>query len=271
MQGAAAATGSTLVFLDADVRVLADGLAAAVAAQRSQGGLLSVQPYHRMERRYERLSALFNIIAVMGVGVASPRRKGRSSGAFGPCIVCNADDYRAVGGHAAVRNEILEDLALGKVFTGAGLPVHGVVGAGFIEFRMYPEGPGQLVEGWSKNMASGSAHIGRLRMLATVVWVSGAVVAAVDSLQWVTATGTAPWTIAGAMWLLFVAQFGVMLRQLGNFGWWPVVVFAIPLLVFVFVFFNSLWLTVVRRQVRWRGRSVPLSSQTGSMGRTQEA
>lgn len=271
MQGSLVATGETLVFLDADVRLQPGGLQAVVAAHRQVGGLVSVQPYHRMRRMYERLSALFNIISVMGVGMASPRRRGRANGAFGPCIVCDAAEYRGVGGHGAVRNEILEDLAMGRVFAEASLPVHAYGGAGTVEYRMYPEGPGQLVEGWSKNMASGSAHIGRVRMLATVLWVTAAVVASVDSVQWLATTGSAPWSVVGTMWLLMVVQLAVMLRQIGNFGVWPVVAFPVAVLAFVLVFFRSLWLTVVRRRVRWRGRSVPLPQQGPVVRQPREA
>lgn len=271
MQGASAATGSILVFLDADVRMLPGGLAAVVADQQRTSGLLSVQPYHRMQRAYERLSAMFNAIAVIGVGVATPRRRTKTTGAFGPCIVCDASDYWAVGGHGAVRNEILEDLALGKVFAEAGHPVRGMGGAGTVEYRMYPGGPGQLVEGWSKNMASGSAHIGRIRMLATVMWISAAVVASVYTLQWLTGTGSLSWTQVLPVYLAVAVQLRAMFSQLGNFGWWPVVIFPVPVVAFVVVFFNSLWLTVVRRQVRWRGRSVPLSPDGGTVRRTREA
>jgi len=260
-QGADIATGSTLVFLDADVRVLPGGLAAVLDEHARRGGLVSVQPYHRMRRPYERLSAVFNITAVMGVGMASPGRDGRADGAFGPCLVCSAADYRAVGGHHAVRDDILEDLALGRVFARHGFSVHGLGGRGAIEFRMYPAGLAQLVEGWSKNMASGSATISRVRMLATVAWVSAAVGSAAEVVQWTLGTGAATTSDVWVGYGLFAAQFAVMLRQLGNFGWWPVVVYPVPLLAFVTVFFNSLWLTVVRRQVRWRGRAVALPAR----------
>jgi 4,4'-diaponeurosporenoate glycosyltransferase len=261
-QGAALATGSTLVFLDADVRLIPGGLAAVVAERQRRGGVLSVQPYHRMRRLYERLSAVFNIIAVMGVGIASPGRDGRAWGAFGPCLVCAADDYRSIGGHGAVRSEILEDLALGRVFNEAGVAVWGAGGRGTVEFRMYPAGAGQLIEGWSKNMASGSATIARVRLLATLVWVTGAVASSIHLVQ--LALGSSTWSTSDvlAAWFVFALQFGVMLRQLGNFGWLTAVAYPVTVSAFVLVFFRSLWLTVVRRQVRWRGRAVALPGRT---------
>jgi len=271
MQGADLATGDTLVFLDADTRFLPGGLGAVVDAWALRRGLFSVQPFHRMQRLYERLSAVFNVIAVMGVGIASPRRHGRARGAFGPCIVCAADDYARVGGHGAVADEILDDLALGGAFADAGLPVHGAGGRGVIEFRMYPGGPAQLVEGWSKNVASGSATLGVWRLLVTIVWVCGAVGSSAEVVQWLIGVGSATTAEVWLMWAAFAVQFGVMLRQLGNFGLWPALLYPVPFAAFVLVFFDSLWLTLVRRRVRWRGRSVPLPSRRVGARRTGEA
>ena len=271
MQGADVASGDTLVFLDADTRLLPGGLAAVLSAHRRHGGLLSVQPYHRMRRVYERLSAVFNVIAVMGVGVATPGRSGRARGAFGPCVVCRAEDYARVGGHGAVAAEILEDLALGRVFAEAGFPVRGAGGRGAIEFRMYPDGPGQLVEGWSKNMASGSASIGVVRLVATIVWVCGAVASSVELVQWLVGSGSTATAGVWLAWMAYALQFGVMLRQLGNFGVLAAVLYPVAFAVFVLVFFDSLWLTVVRRRVRWRGRTVPLPQRRRGSNRTREA
>lgn len=266
-QGADAASGETLVFLDADTRLLPGGLAAILSALRRHGGVLSVQPYHRMERVYERLSAVFNVISVMGVGIATPGRSGVARGAFGPCLACGADDYARVGGHGAVADEILEDLALGRVFAESGLPVRGAGGRGTIEYRMYPDGPGQLVEGWSKNMASGSASVGVVRLVATILWVSGAAASSVDLVSWLAGSGS---NAAGVwlVWAAFALQFGVMLRQLGNFGVWVALLYPLAFAAFVLVFVDSLWLTVVRRRVRWRGRTVPLPQRRRRSSRT---
>ena len=44
-------------------------------------GLLSVQPFHRTERPYERLSMFFNIVAMMGTDAFTPSTAARSAGA----------------------------------------------------------------------------------------------------------------------------------------------------------------------------------------------
>jgi len=60
--------------------------------------------------------------------------------------------------------------------------------------------------------------------------------------------------------LLFVVQWGTMLRQLGSFGWITAILYPVPLGAFVVVFVRSVYLTVVRREVRWRGRTIPVTT-----------
>src|SRR2546428_120633 len=84
---------------------------------------VSVIMYHRMERQYERLSAFFSVISVMGVGAASARRSAPVTGAYGPCLACRRRDYDAVGGHEAVRAAVVDDVALAQRFRAEGLPV----------------------------------------------------------------------------------------------------------------------------------------------------
>ena len=84
-QGAREAGGELFVFLDADTRLEAGGLQKILHSYYQQGGLLSVWPYHRMKRLYERLSALFNIIIMASMGSFTIRgSNARSLGAFGP-------------------------------------------------------------------------------------------------------------------------------------------------------------------------------------------
>jgi 4,4'-diaponeurosporenoate glycosyltransferase len=68
--GAKKAQGTVLVFLDADTRLERDeALSELVAAFAQQGkkGILSVQPFHRVKKRYESFSAIFNIIVLSGL------------------------------------------------------------------------------------------------------------------------------------------------------------------------------------------------------------
>jgi 4,4'-diaponeurosporenoate glycosyltransferase len=257
--GAERATGDVLVFLDADTEPEPDLIGRLLDALDRRAGLLSVMPYHRMQRQYERLSAFFSVISLMGVGAASARRSAPVTGAYGPCLACDRRDYDAVGGHEAIRGAVVDDVAMAQQFRRAGLPVRVAGGRGAISFRLYGSGLRDLVEGWSKNFASGAGSTPVLRFLLVFAWVVGVgTTAQAPVREAVAALGG--WSGPGiVLWIGFVAfavQLAVQLRPLGNYRW-AAVLFPIPLAAWFVIFFRSIVLTA-RGQVRWKGRAVPV-------------
>ena len=259
--GAAVATSDVLVFVDADVRVLPGGLERVLQAHGADAcdGLLSVQPHHETRRAYERLSALFNVIEMMGTDAFTPLgARRRPVGAFGPCLVTTRAAYDAVGGHAAVASDVLDDVALAAAYQRAGRRVVCLGGRGSLAFRMYPKGVRQLVEGWSKNIASGAGAARRTTVLLVVAWVSVLIQAAWWSAR-VAITGTGPggsaW-FALAVYAAAAAQLAWMLRRVGRFGALTPLLFPLPLVFFLAVFVRSAFLTLVRGSVPWKGRDV---------------
>jgi 4,4'-diaponeurosporenoate glycosyltransferase len=258
-QGAAIASGDVLVFLDADTTAGPELLARLPAAVQRTRGLVSVAPYHQTERAYELASALFNLVAFIGVGASSLRRRARVTGAFGPCIAIRADTYAAIGGHGAVRGEVLEDVALARVCERHAIPVVNVAGAADLRYRMYPGGPAQLVEGWSKNFAAGAAGTPLPRLIAIVAWLSGMMETGVMVLA---GAGRALLGGPGPSWeyvlfyILFAVQLGILLRRLGNhsaIAW----VHPIATLAFVAIFIRSTALQL-RGEVTWKGRTIAI-------------
>jgi len=258
--GADTTRAERLVFLDADVRLRPNALAVLADAHDREGGLVSVAPYHVMQRAYERLSVPFNVVSFMGVGAAMPGRRGRSEGVFGPCLIASRADYERAGGHASVRASVVDDLALARRFEEHGFGTSTYAGRGSISYRMYPNGPRQLIEGWSKNMASGARFVSPLRSLLVALWITGLCVAV---QQLVTAPFDATRTAVGVAFGAYVA-FGiqqlVFARRLTNAGPLTALAFPVTTVFFVAMFVRSAWCTFVRRRVRWRGRAVELTA-----------
>jgi 4,4'-diaponeurosporenoate glycosyltransferase len=247
--GAQLASTELLVFLDADTYLAPDGLERLVAEHGTSRGLLSVQPYHETQRAYEQLSLYFNVVAMMGAGTFTPMVRSRPV-AFGPCLVCHRDDYVAVGGHRAVRDEIVEDIALARRFEEHGLPVRVLAGRDTVRFRMYPGGFRQLAEGWTKNFGAGARLSRRSDLLLTVLWVAATGSAALDLL--VRRDGA-----SAAVYSIVALHLGWMARRVGNFRWWAILVYPVALTCFLGVFARSLLHTYVRGTVAWRGRRIP--------------
>src|SRR3954468_2949941 len=263
--GAGAGGGDLLLFLDADTVLSPDALDGLLELHDRHGGLVSVQPFHAVERPYEQLSSYFNLVSLLASG-AFTAHPGKRPMAFGPCLLTSRADYERAGGHAAVRGEILDDVQLAAAFQRAGLPVRCAAGGRSIRMRSYPGGVRQLADGWTKNFASGASAAAPGPTLGAVLWVSAHHAVAVGTALALIGTVTgrmaaltlghpALWLVAwvGAAW-----QLRSILRRIGSFRWWTWGLFPAPLLAFDVVFARSAALTVVRRSVRWRGREVRL-------------
>ena len=250
--GTERATGRVLVLLDADTWLAPDGLRRLVAAHDElPNGLLSVEPFHETRSSAEQLSAVCNVVSVLGAGVAAPGSAHRSAGvAFGPCLVTNRDSLRAVGGFEAVRSDVVEDVGLAAAYRGAGRPVRCLGGRGAVSFRMY-DGVGPLWDGWTKNLADGAGRAPRWSSLGAALWVAGAAAAAATLVL-------GPSTAAAAAYVAFAAQLAWMLRRLGRFAWWAAVAYPVPLVAFIVLFLVSAARRLVLGRVRWRGRDVPV-------------
>ncbi|WP_275693338.1 glycosyltransferase [Nocardioides sp. TF02-7] len=260
-----ASSGEVLVFLDADTTFTRpDALAGLLQLHDRHGGLVSVQPFHRVERPHEQLSAYFNVVSLMASAAFTGRREPPAM-AFGPCLVTSREDYRRAGGHAAVRSEILDDVSLAGAYRRAGLDVRCVAGGDAVAMRSYPAGLRQLVAGWTKNIASGAAAASPAATAGAVAWVCaqhavavGALLALVEAATgWGALAAGRPllWAVA---WVAVAVQLRLLLRRVGSFRWWTWAIFPVPLLAFDLVFARSALLTAVRRSVRWRGREVDL-------------
>lgn len=255
--GVAIAAHPTLLFLDADTEMEPGGLARVLAENGRRGGLVSVAPDHVTVRLYENLSAFFNVVAMMGLDAFDPLRTRRQPrGAFGPCLITTGSDYRAVGGHQAVRHDVVEDVALARRYTNAGLPVACLGGRGTIRFRMYPAGVRQLVEGWTKNFAGGAASARPLTFLLISVWLSGCISAPWHLGAAAMNRGALSLPLAALVYAAYATQLVWMLGRIGRFSRTTAPLYPIVLAFFLVVFARSLILTHVRGRVTWRGREI---------------
>jgi 4,4'-diaponeurosporenoate glycosyltransferase len=250
-----------LLFLDADVTILEGGVARLLAAHARHGGLISVQPYHRIRRPYEALSAVCNVVAIMGSGAFAAWRRISRPAAFGPCLLTGRDDYMSAGGHAAVRADVVEDVALARRFDAIGLPVTVFTGWGAVEFRMYPDGLPSLVEGWTKNLASGVRLVDPVMSTIAVWWLCASIGLTVNAVHAVAGAQRQGVALALVSWAAIACQLRWMWRRVGSFGWWTALTYPIAMIAFVFLFVRSAWATLVRRRVRWSGRPIELANR----------
>lgn len=256
-QGAHAAQNDILLFLDSDTFLDPNALATLKTAFLKNEGLLTVHPYHRLKKNYERLSAIFNIMVMAGMGVFTPFSKNaKPAGAFGPCLMCRKGPYFETGGHQTARHEILESILIGKAFVEAGHQVYCYGGRGTLSFRMYPQGFASLVEGFSKALVNGANAVSPGVLVMLVCWIYGGVSLTRHLIQ--SFYGGSPNEIISWLSLdfLYALQIHWMLARIGNFGMRTALFFQIPLLFFVLIFLLSGIKTFILKKTRWKGRVV---------------
>lgn len=251
-QGARAATGRVLLFLDADTWLQPGGLGRLWAAwQNGQEGALSLAPWHLTARPYEDLSAFFQIMMVAGSGAFTWRGDRRApDGLFGPCLLVAREAYERVGGHEIVRDKILEHFHLAEYLEREGAKCRCLGGRGVLNVRMYPDGPGSLASGWAKAFASGAARVAPWILILTVLWVAGAILAAgwVAAAAW---TGAGAWLAAGlALYAMYALRTASMLRPLGTFRPVTATLYPVALLFYLAVFARS----ALGPEIAWKGR-----------------
>ncbi|MGY1913845.1 glycosyltransferase [Blastococcus sp. SYSU DS0973] len=149
------ADDDVLVFVDADVRLFPDAIAAAVELLDASG-LDLVSPWPRplavgvAERLVQPLAPwLWTTTLPLRLAERSPRPS--LAAANGQFLVVRRSAYLRAGGHAAVRGEVLEDIALlraAKRSGGRGGPVDG---SRLAACRMYEDWPA-LRDGYAKSL-----------------------------------------------------------------------------------------------------------------------
>jgi chlorobactene glucosyltransferase len=157
-QLAGAAQHELLLFTDADVAWQPGALSALVAlfAQR-KADLLTVWPTQITITWGERLVAPLMALAIMAylpVWLVHHTPYVNAAAANGQCLLFRRAAYRQIGGHAAVRQTIIEDIDLARRIKAAGCRLHMADGAGLIRTRMYHNWA-SVRDGYAKNILAG--------------------------------------------------------------------------------------------------------------------
>jgi hypothetical protein len=154
---AAEARGTALVFVDADVRFAPHAIAAAVSLLR-RSGLDLVSPYPRQlaltlgERLVQPLLQ-WSFLSTLPLRAAERSPRSSLSAANGQFLAVDTATYERAGGHAAVRGEVLDDVALLRAVKRAGGRGVVVDGTRLATCRMYEDWP-DLRDGYTKSLWS---------------------------------------------------------------------------------------------------------------------
>ena len=142
-----------LLFMDADLRIEPSCVARAVAAAQRRGAdLLTMLPNGELVTFWEVAAqgVMGHFILVMlNMSLVNSSESSRAA-AFGPFMLFRRSAYEAIGGHEAVRHQVVEDLRLAQAVKRAGLRLLVVRGTRLATLRMY-DSLRAIVAGWCKN------------------------------------------------------------------------------------------------------------------------
>ena len=259
--GAARARGEYLLFTDADVRYDPDAIRATVAWATAEGAdLATLAPRVEMVGFWENVVLPFYTQAVLTYFRAPRvnRDTSRTAMANGQYCLVRRSAYEAVGGHAAVRGYVLEDVRLAQAFRRAGFRLRVAWAPDLLSTRMYRDRH-ELFEGLLKNIHgtrfSAARQLGFLAGLVGFFWLPLAV------LPYGLYAGDL--IVAGVGALLWVALFGKHVgfargvRGRAAYG----LLFPVAVGFYVVLVATSLVRGLRRTPVSWKGRSYPLDGE----------
>jgi glycosyltransferase involved in cell wall biosynthesis len=167
------ARGEWLLFTDADTVHIPGSISRALAeAQEHNVEMLSYSP--------EQIAVTFWEMATLPVIFAELARQYPPSvvsdpaspiaAANGQFILIRRDAYEAVGGHAAIASEILEDVALARAVKRSGRKIRFRYAPDAVRTRMYRNYT-QLRDGWTKNLVLLFPNPGWLAVKSLSIWL----------------------------------------------------------------------------------------------------
>ncbi len=169
---ASAATGSVLVFLDADVTLEQSAIVASVAMLR-EANVDLVCPYPRqitagLLSRLVQPLLQWSWLTFVPLQASEKSSRELLAVANGQFLVVDAQAYRNAGGHRSVRGDVLEDVALARAVRAAGGHTAVVEGSDIATCQMYST-TSELIDGYAKSLwsafGSGLASIAVVKLL----------------------------------------------------------------------------------------------------------
>jgi cellulose synthase/poly-beta-1,6-N-acetylglucosamine synthase-like glycosyltransferase len=253
--GASHATGAWLLFTDADAEEETGAARHALDLARETGAsLVSFSPEQVTQQWYEkalipfvycRLAKYFSFDAVNDPA-------SDAAAANGQFLMIRRDAYEAIGGHASVAGEVLEDVALARRVKSAGFRLWFASGAGIVRVRMYRSFTA-MWQGWKKNLylLIGGRPIAVFREMADVFpWIPFLVIFVGLKIPLAAFLG---------VWLLIFRQirYGSDLRR-NHFSFSLILYYVPAVLLYTCVLWAS-YRSHAKGKVEWKGREVPVS------------
>jgi chlorobactene glucosyltransferase len=248
------ARGELLLFMDADI-VYAPGAIAAIVEhiQKSGVAMIALLPHLEMHGFWEHL-AIPNLavmaFSVMPLWLANRTRLRVFAVGGGPGNLVFREAYDAAGGHAELKDAVIDDVGLARLIRRSGRRTEAVRADDLVSVRIY-HGLRETVDGFTKNTFTvfGRSYFNVFAIIAYTLFT--------HVLPYVLAFMGDPIAIAtvAALTLTRLILFVSLGYRVDN-----AILGDVPMiLLWIFIFLRSAWITGVRGRLHWRGRNYDAS------------
>jgi cellulose synthase/poly-beta-1,6-N-acetylglucosamine synthase-like glycosyltransferase len=254
--------GAWLLFTDADTIHEPGDLARALHEAAKYGAaMLSYSPRQIVTGFWQR--AVMPLVYSELASVYPPKlvsdAASRVAAANGQFQMVEREAYFAVGGHRAVSQEILEDVALARKFKRAKHEIRFRYAPDALATRMYRTLP-EMVEGWTKNLAllfPSPLALAAWRALDLMLYIGLPLLALGLPLVAVGVPTTRLWLAMGLIGLLWLRTLGRFYAHVArsNFAAVDVALSILGVPLFCWLLVRSFLRHRVTRTVEWKGRS----------------
>lgn len=249
-QGIAASRGEILLLVDADIHYEPWTVAAAVDHLRKSGvAMIALMPRIVMETLWERLVmpmlalTLFSFLPTWFVN----RTRGKLFAIGGGTgnMLWRAD-HDAAGGHEALKDAVVDDVATARLLRHSGRRTAVVRSDDGVSVRMY-HGRREVMGGFTKNVFA----VFNCSYALTFLFVAGSIIFHV--LPYALAIAGSAIDIATIL-LITVTRL-VLFSSLGYSLLHALLAHPLTVLIWVWIALRSAWITGVRKRLMWRGRT----------------
>jgi cellulose synthase/poly-beta-1,6-N-acetylglucosamine synthase-like glycosyltransferase len=251
--GAASAKSDWLLFTDADTFHFPGSVLHALDdAAKNQAALVSYSPEQEMHSFWERalIPVVYSRLAQKYPYQRVNDPNTRDAAANGQFLMVRRDAYEAVGGHAAIRMEVLEDVVLAGNLKHAGYRIYFAAGQGIVRTRMYRTF-GAMWQGWTKNLypligSSGRSVFRELEL--AFPWTAITLLLFSPVSRWFAAAGT-------VLLLAHIWHYGAQLRM-NRFSLLLILYYVPGQLLYAAALIASAWKNT-HGVIAWKGREYP--------------
>lgn len=249
-QGSRLARGELLLFVDADVVYAPAAVQAAVAHRElRRTSLLSLLPYFEMHGFGENAAMpmmAMTCFSFMPAWFSNRTRFAALAIGGGTGNLVGREVYEASGGHEALKDSVVDDVALARQVRRSGRATEIVRADDLVALRMY-HGLAEVVEGFTKNAF---AVFGRNYVVGVLI-AAGCIIFHILPFALALAGDRISMASVVVIIVTRVILFRSLRYRLDN----ALLLHPVMAAIWLWIFLRSMWLTGIRRKLLWRGRT----------------